>query len=402
MNRKVSLGVCISLIIVAITATFSITMVASQQIYNKIISNISQRSQIYYSVDEINQVVLNNYYGSVEDIKNLNAALAEGYINGLDDSGSRYLTAAEYSAYTAKLEGGVTGIGVETAYNYVTGQFVITHVYAGSPAENVGLKSGDVITAIQNETVTRSNYAALQENLYGNMLSSVQIEFERGEETKIVDAMLGFSIPGVRGGLKGDVGYIRINGFYKNTADEFKKLIVSLEEQGAESFVFDVRNTSEGTIDYAAEVIDVIVPTVSGNIAVAKKNNGEIYNNKVYTSENSSVNKPIAVLVNSGTAGPAELFACDLRDISQAYVIGTTTAGIGTMQELFPLEDGGAVLLTVALIEPKNGADAVYNEKGVEPTVEVTLLTGDESNIELLASEQDNQLVTAINMLSSN
>ena len=120
-----------------------------------------------------------------------------------------------------------------------------------------------------------------------------------------------------------------------------------------------MRNTSEGTIDYAAQVIDVIVPTVSGNIAVAKKNNGEIYNNKVYTSENSSVNKPIAVLVNSGTAGPAELFACDLRDISQAHIIGTRTAGIGTMQELFPLEDGGAVLLTVALVEPKNGAEFV-------------------------------------------
>lgn len=401
MNKKVSLGVCISLIIVAVTATFSITMVASQQIYNRIISNISQRSQIYSSVDEINQIISNYYYGTVDDVNVLNAALSEGYINGLGDSGSRYLTASEYAAYTSKLEGGVKGIGVETAYNYGTGEFVITHVYAGSPAETVGLKALDVITAIQNKTVTRGNYAVLSESLYGDILSSVQIEYERDGETKVVEPMLGFAIPGVIGELRGDVGYIRISGFYKNTADEFKKMIASLEEQGAESFVFDVRNTSEGTIEYAAQVIDVIVPTVSGNLAVAKDKSGEIYNNKVFTSESSSVNKPIAVLINSYTSGPAELFACDLRDISQAHVIGTKSAGIGTMQEIFTLEDGGAVLLTVAVIEPKNGAEAAYNEKGIEPTVEVTLLTGDEANIALLTPEQDNQLATAINMLSN-
>lgn len=401
MNKKVSLGVCISLIIVAVTATFSITMVASQQIYNRIISNISQRSQIYSSVDEINQIISNYYYGTVDDVNVLNAALSEGYINGLGDSGSRYLTASEYAAYTSKLEGGVKGIGVETAYNYGTGEFVITHVYAGSPAETVGLKALDVITAIQNKTVTRGNYAVLSESLYGDILSSVQIEYERDGETKVVEPMLGFAIPGVIGELRGDVGYIRISGFYKNTADEFKKMIASLEEQGAESFVFDVRNTSEGIIEYAAQVIDVIVPTVSGNLAVAKDKSGEIYNNKVFTSESSSVNKPIAVLINSYTSGPAELFACDLRDISQAHVIGTKSAGIGTMQEIFTLEDGGAVLLTVAVIEPKNGAEAVYNEKGIEPTVEVTLLTGDEANIALLTPEQDNQLATAINMLSN-
>lgn len=401
MNKKVSLGVCISLIIIAITATFAVTMVASQQIYNKIISNISQRSQIYSSVDEINQIISNYYYGTVEDVNAMNAALSEGYINGLGDSTSRYLSASEYSAYTAQLEGGVTGIGVETAYNYTTGEFVITHVYEGSPAETVGLRALDVITAIQDITVTRNNYASLSGNLYGSLLSSVQVEYERDGETKVVEPMLGFSIPSVIGELKGDVGYIRISGFYKNTADEFKSMIDKLEEQGAASFVFDVRNTSDGSIDYAAEVIDVIVPTVSGNIAVAKAKDGSIYKEKTYTSENSSVNKPMAVLVNSYTAGPAELFACDLRDISQAQIIGSKTAGVGTMQELFALEDGGAVLLTVALIEPKNGADAVYNEKGITPTVEVTLLSGDEANLDLLTDDQDNQLTTALNILSN-
>ncbi len=399
MNKKISLGICISLILVSIAATFAVTMVISQNIYNGIISNISQRSQMYDSVDEINQIITNNFYGTVKDQNQLNASLAEGYINGLGDANSRYLDAEEHSAYKEKLESGLTGIGVETVYDYKNSKLVITHVYENSPAESAGLKAMDVITAIQNVTVTRKNYASLTKNLYGSLLSSVQVEYERNGETKTVEPLLGFEIPSVISRVYGNVGYIRITGFYKNTAEDFKAAIDNLLGNGATSFVFDVRNTSEGTIDYAAQVIDVISPAISGNIAVAKDKKGEIYKDKIYTAENNSVNKPMVVLINSYTTGPAELFACDLRDISQAQLVGTKTAGVGTMQELFALEDGGAVLLTVALIEPKGGEKSVYNEVGVDPTTEVTLISGEDTDPALLTLEQDSQLSAALNML---
>ena len=228
---------------------------------------------------------------------------------------------------------------------------------------------------------------------------TVEIEYERDGETKEVEPMRGFSIPGVSGRLESNVGYIKINGFYKNTASEFKETVEKLIEKGAESMIFDVRNTYSGTIEYAAQVIDVIVPAISENIAVAKGKNGE--NKKVFTAENNSVTMPFVVLVNGSTSGPAELFACDLRDISQAQIVGTRTAGVGTMQELFALEDGGAVLLTVALVVPKGGEAAVYNEKGIEPTVEVSLNAGYTVNLSLLTVEEDNQLSTALNMLAA-
>ena len=401
MNKKISLGLCISLIIIAVAATFAATMVVSKQIFSNIISNISQRSQTYESVDEISKIISNYYYGSVDDQSRLNASLAEGYVNGLSEGSNIYLSSAEYSAYTAKLEGGVSGIGVETAYNYQTGQFVITYVYEGSPAEKAGLKAKDAITAIDNTAVTMSNYISMRDLLYGSRLSTVTVEYERNGETKVVEPMLGFSIPSVSSRLIGNVGYIKISGFYKNTAEEFKAAAEKLIEQGAESMIFDVRNTSDGSIDYAARTIDVIVPAISDNIAVAKDKNGNVYKKKIYTAENSSITMPFIVLINNYTSGPAELFACDLRDISQAQLVGTKTAGIGTMQELFPLEDGGAVLLTVALIEPRAGEAAVYDGVGIEPTVEVTLNSGDPLNIDLLAQAEDNQLSTAVNMLAA-
>ena len=400
MNKKISVGLCISLVIIFVTLTFAVTMVASKQIFSGIMNNISQRSQAYQSVDEISQIVSNYFYGSVSDQNRLNAALSEGYVNGLGDPNSKYLNASEYASYTEMLKGGITGVGIETAYNYQNAEFVVTYVYEGSPAEKAGLQALDVITAIDNTTVTMSNFAQLQNMLYGNILSSVSVEYERDGETKVEEIMLGFAIPGVKSKAYGNVGYIKISGFYKNTAAEFKAAVEKLIANGAESLIFDVRDVSSGTIDYAAQVIDVIVPAISDNIAVAKGKDGNVYKDKIYTAENTSFSMPFAVLVNGGTSGPAELFACDMRDISQAHVIGTRTAGNGTMQELFALEDGGAVLLTVALVEPKGGAAAVYDKIGVEPTVEVTLNTSG-YNSELLSAEQDNQLSTALNMLAS-
>ena len=135
MNKKISLGICISLIIIAVTATFAITMVISGKVYNGIVSDISRRSGSFDSVVEIHEIVGNYYYGEIEDSNKLNSALARGFVNGLDDSNCIYLDASEYSAYENKLTGGIKGIGVETAFHYQTGNFVITHVYEDSPAK---------------------------------------------------------------------------------------------------------------------------------------------------------------------------------------------------------------------------------------------------------------------------
>lgn len=399
MNRKISLGLCISLIIISVTATFAVTMVVSKQIYNNIISGISQRSLTYESLDEISGIVSNNYYfSSAEDRNRINSALVEGYVEGLGDAKSVYFDAAEYAEYTAMIDGGLTGVGVETAFDYQKNSFVITQVYEGSPAEKVGLKALDVITAVDNQTVTMGNYLQLSEKLYGAMLTTVQVEYMRDGETKVVEPMRGFSIPSVTGRLEQNVGYIKINGFYKNTASEFEETAEKLIEQGAESMIFDVRNTYNGTIEYVAQVIDVVVPAIDGKIASIKEKSGK---EQIFSSKTGSITMPFVVLVNGATSGPAELFACDLRDISQAQIVGTKTAGVGTVQKLFTLDNGGAVLLTTAIVEPNAGEAAVYNGIGISPTVEVTLTAGYTVSLSLLTVEQDNQLSTAIEMLAA-
>ncbi len=390
------MGLCLSLVITAIAATFAVTMVFSKQIYNGIISNISQRSHTYENAEEINRIISNYFYGDMDEYNNnLSAALAEGYVNGLSDGNSYYMTASEYAEYTEKTESGITGCGIEAAYDYTADDFVVTYVYEDSPAYGEGIRAGDVITAINNNTVTRSDFQKLSADLYGTKLKTVSVEYSRDNETKTADVMLGYRIPSVTGRIEGTVGYIRISRFYKNTADELKTMLESLKDKGAEGIVIDLRNTSEGTVKYAADAIDVIVPGSTGYIATTRDKNGK---ETTFTAESSSFVMNFSVLINSRTSGPAELFACDMRDMKQAQLVGTRTAGVGTMQEVFTLDDGSAILLTVALVIPKGGEQAVYDGIGVAPTMEVTL-SSDDSTVLLLSQAEDNQLAAATSLL---
>ncbi|MBQ6466839.1 MAG: PDZ domain-containing protein [Clostridia bacterium] len=400
MNRKISLGLCLSLVIITVAATFAVTMVFSKQIYNRIISNISQRSQSYSNVEEINRIISNNFYGDLSAFNsNLSASLGEGYVNGLQDKNSYYMTASEYMDYNRRLNGEITGVGIETLYDYAAGELVVTYVYEGSSAESEGIRAGDVITAVDDVAVNRSNYDALAAFFTGSRLDSVRIEYMRDDVTKVAQPISNFSIPTVTGRNVNGVGYVRISSFGKNTAAELKSVLEDYKKSGLTAVIIDLRNNREGTIKYAANALDVIISNINGSIAIARHSNGK---EDVFTAENSNFTQfAYAVLINGGTSGPAELFACDMRDILQCVLIGTTTAGVGTMQEVFTLDDGGAIMLTTALIIPRAGENAVYDGVGIAPDAngEITLPVED-ANISLLDEADDNQLNAAVNLLT--
>ena len=399
MNKKISLGLCLSLIVLSVTATFAITMSFSKQIYNGIISNLSQRSHSYESAEEINRLISNYFYGDLAGYNNnLGASVSEGYVNGLNDESSYYMTSDDYTAYLQRVESGTVGIGIETLFDYTKNQLVITYVYEGSSAESEGLQEGDVITAVGGTAVTRANYVSIQKYFTGNKMTSVQIEYLRNKKTKVVQPISSFDIPSIISDEINGVGYVRIKSFYKNTATELKDKLTEFKNDGVEAVVIDLRNTSDGTMPYAAKTLDVILPTINGgNIAIAKDKNGKT--RETFTADNSSFSMSFAVLVNGNTRGPAELFACDMRDVKQAKILGTLTAGVGTMQEVFTLADGSAICLTTALIIPKAGENAVYDGIGIIPDMDVTIGIED-ANIDLLSEDQDTQLNAAINMLS--
>jgi carboxyl-terminal processing protease len=398
MSRKISLGLALFLIVTAVTASFAVTMTFSQRIYNRLITALPERTAMYAEVAELDELVRAEYYGTV-DQRTVNATMADGYIRGLNDPSSFYLTPPAYLAYSDRLEGRVVGVGLTAVFTPETGQVRVTEVSPLSPAANAGMKKGDVIEKIDDDTLTVSNFEEPLAKLTGRRLSNVNVTYRRGESVKTVNLTVGYDTQSVYYELIGETGYIRFSGFYKNTAAQFTKAVDELKKDGAKNLVYDVRSVADGNMEYAAAVADKIVPlAIEGTkaIATAVKEDGSIWT--VVSSDAQDLTIPGVVLINRRTSGPAELFACSLRDFHRAWLIGDKTAGVGKWQHAFRLKDGSAVVLAVALVKPYTSE--AFDGKGLTPDTEVTLTAEQELNLNLLPIEDDLQLQAALQHLA--
>ncbi len=401
MNKRISLGLALALVIMAIAASFAVTMSYSQTIYNKLIPNLSERLDRRYALDDIEELVNAEFYFKPDiDNKALNASIADGYLKGLNDPYSRFLTAEAYREYMDNLEGKVHGIGIIAALNPDTGSIFVVDVTPDSSAAVEGIQKGDEIIKIEGTTVTASNYDSMVAKLQGMSLTTVTLTYRRDTTQTTVNVMIGFEAQTVAYEVDGDIGYIKITKFYKNTALQLEKAIEALKKQEVTGIVFDVRNTSEGTIEYTAKAADVIVPV--GNegrkaIATVYDRDDNIYKKISYpsTANDNELALPMNVLINAGTSGCGELFAASLRDYIKCLLVGEKTAGNDTFQSVETLSDGSAVVLTVATVK----AYLSTYEDGLMPDTQVELLDQENIGLDLLQRQDDNQYQKAKSLL---
>lgn len=398
MNRKISLGLALALIFLAIAGTVAVTAAVTMRVYNSIIKDLPSRTSLYSTVSEIDDIVRNNYFGEINDSL-LNADLSEGYASGIGDRYSYYMTAAEYAVYLDEMQGQMVGVGANVFYDPTDAGLYVSAVSENSPAALAGLQKGDRIVSINEEAVTAYNYTELMENLTGDRLSSVTVTFSRDGASQTVNLVKGYTAQTVFTSLNGTVGYVQITAFYATTASQLEAAVETLSENGATSLIFDLRGCSAGTTEYAANTLDVLVPVASegsGALATAYSKDGSV--RRTFTAAASSVSMSMMVLVNGETAGPAELFACDLRDYGMARLIGETTAGNGCLQEVFALSDGGAIILTTAEIHPYISES--YNQVGIVPDEEVVLSSEKAVRLPLLEQADDDQYQRAYSLLT--
>ncbi len=401
MNKKISLGLALALVFISIAVTVSITMAVSMRSYNSIIKDLPSRFKLYSTVSELDDMVRSNYYGEINDAL-LSADLSSGYAKGLGDRHSYHMTAAEYAIYQDELAGKKIGIGIIPFYHPTEMAIYVAEVSENSPAAMAGLTKGDKITEINEEPVTAYNYNELMQKLTGDNLSTVVLTYQHADGSVLHSSVVkGYNAQTVYTSLNDMVGYIKITEFYDTTAGQLKKAVDDLMNQGATSLIFDLRGCQNGTIAAATSTLDVLVPVAgegTGALATAKAKDGTV--KKTFTAEADSVSMPMEVLVDRETSGPAELFACDLRDYGKAQLIGETTAGNGTMQEAFPLSDGGAIVLTMALIEPY--VSEPYNGSGLTPDHAVELSAEKRAILPVLPQEEDEQYQKAFSLLTKN
>ncbi len=381
MNKKISLGVAVAIVIAFVTATFAITMSVSQRIYNRLISNLQDRAASYALIDELDAVVRENYYGLISE-SSRDEGMLEGYVDSLNDSSSYYLSPSAYATYQASMKGEINGIGINSTFDFDSGYIKVTSVLEGSTAYNAGIREGDLISVIDGEAVNQDNYLELTEGLNGNKLTSIKITFVRNNTPKTVSVMMGYSAKSVYSKTIGSSTlYIRIDGFYGNTAQQLNAIIETMPDD-VDSIIFDLRGTKDGSIQYTCDALKLLVPIASdgsGALATEVDKNGK----ETYYASNSQciTGYKIAVLTNGATQCCGELFACDLRDFGMAVLVGTKTAGNANVQKAFSLSDGSGIVLTVGKVKPY--ITESFEKTGLEPDIMVEYAETEDSDTQI-------------------
>lgn len=366
MNKKISLGVTLTFIILAVALTFSITMLVSWNTFNKHVYNVNERQAMYSKLTEIDQKVRQNYNGEIDE-QELNDAIAEGYISGLGDPYAQYFTAEEYQEYLDSSAGVKVGVGITVGMDE-NDRAIVRNVYSGSPAEAVGIKENDELVEVDGKAVSEVGIQAAAELLKGEIGQKVTLTVRRDEQELAFNMELKhFETISVTGEIINNIGIIRITEFNNNTYEQFTTLLEDYQNQNVAGLVFDVRNNSGGTLEAVSRVLDVLLPT--GTIVTAEYKDGST--EVLYTSDANDVKLPMAVVANGGTASAAELFTAALRDYQKASFIGTQTYGKGIMQNTQKLTDGSAIRITVAKYNPPKSEN--FDGVGLTPDKEVTL-----------------------------
>ena len=376
MNRKISVGMAVTIVILAMTVTFSITMLIAMRLFDSTVSSVKEKESMYNKVAEVDRYVRSNDYYPIDETV-LYDRLTAGYLLGTGDKYARYYSAIAYTELMNQQSGKVMGIGVELGIDQ-TGYAKVTKVYEDSPAQEAGIVAGDYITAIDGtEVKSLSGVDAVQARLQGEAGTTVNVTWLNSEAaSKTADLThSGYTSTTVDYQMLDSVGYIKIRQFDGSTPSELDYAIRSLTASGAQSFVFDLRDNGGGVLDDAVSCIDLIAP--EGTVAYAEDKNGN--RTIIGSSDNESrVDLPIVCLVNGNTASAAELFAASLHTMNGARLVGTTTMGKGTIQSSPQrLSDGSAVSITVAKLLCGDGTS--FDGTGLSVDVE-RALSADEAN----------------------
>ncbi|MBE6775297.1 MAG: PDZ domain-containing protein [Ruminococcaceae bacterium] len=390
MNKKISLGVAVSLFILVAALASAITLGVVSSEYNSILKGLPEKIERYEILDELDDVINSNYYGKSE-AKDLEQAIAQGYVEGLGDKSSLYMTADRYKEYLSEVNGDMFGIGVEYTKTK-SGYIEITKVYDGSPAENSGLRAGDVIVAFDGIRIDVNNYDEMKAKLEGDKLTSVNIIYTRdGTETNVT-VVKGYEAQSVFTGAYNGVGYLEITDFYPSTAEQTQQAIEKFLSSEISAVVVDLRKNTSGNYEQAMKTLDVFVPMSDSQRAAATvlDENGSTV--KTFSTLSGEVSLPVAVLVSGETQKAAELFACNIRDFNKGMIFGTgNTKGSAMMQEIFELSKGSAVLLTTGTVMPYKSES--FNGTGITPDY----ITEASSGSDVL--EEDGQFLYAVSVL---
>ncbi|MBQ8254420.1 MAG: PDZ domain-containing protein [Clostridia bacterium] len=404
MKKRFSILTVIVSVLVAVILTFNVTFVVMNVQHNKEINGLLAKNDYLSTLMTVEQVIKENYLGDVDD-EELKHAVIRGYLSGIGDKYSQYMTASEYDEYLEEFRGNAVGIGVNVLYENLTKTMEVIEVYANSPAEKSGILVGDFIVGVDGTRVSEADYYDVLDLIKGEKGTSVTITVSRaGVESDLVCVRDDVEVKTVKYRVYSKdptIGIIRISSFAADTPKDFKAAVEELKTNGCTKFIFDVRNNGGGELNSIVTTLDYLLP--SGKLAYIRYASGK---ETSYDSNAAFLDASVAVLVNENTASAAELFAAALRDYAKegkydATLVGDqSTYGKGVFQSMFLLPDGSAFKFTTGRYDPPCGVN--YDGVGVIPD-NIVELSEEAQKIGYykLTDDTDNQLAVAAQVLAS-
>lgn len=317
----------------------------------------------------------------------------EGMINALGDEQSSYMDPDMYRQANIPLEGSYEGIGawVDSESEFLT----IIAPMPGSPAELVGLKSGDVVIAVDGEDMTGIDGSLVIRKVIGPAGTKVVLTVVRkgvAEPLEFEITRANISVPSAESRMiDGDIAYVRLYTFGQSSTDELRKALRELMAQDPKGLILDLRGNGGGFLSTAIEVASQFIP--DGVIMTEHFGDGRI---QTYEADRGGLatDVPLVVLIDGGSASASEIVAGAIQDRDRGKLVGETSFGKGSVQNWVPLQsDGGAVRVTIARWYTPNGR--LIDKTGLEPDVVVHRTDDDVLN------NRDPQLDRAVEILHS-
>ena len=319
----------------------------------------------------------------------------KGYVEGLNDEYSEYITKEEMEEYMEDTTGKYVGIGVYITNNTKTNQIVVLMPMKESPAEEAGIKSGDIITKIDGVAYTGEELNKASSALKSEEGTKAQIEILRdGEIINLEVERREVKVNCIETEvLENKIGYIEISTFDDGFYDEFKQKWEELKEKNITSLIIDLRNNGGGIVDEAVNIADMMIEKDKTILITSNKDKTEEITK---AKQEKIIDIPIVILVNENTASASEILTASVRENNEnVKIVGTTTYGKGIIQTLFKLTDGSGIKLTTNAYYTPNHNE--IHKVGIKPDIEVELPEGE--SFYSVKMENDTQLQKAIEIL---
>ena len=398
-ERKNKIYKIIMIVVIAVFITFMVTSISLYTYFvNNPISITSKSSSsskdIAGTLQKYKEIIDKYYLGDVDEEK-LKEGAIKGYIEGLGDPYTEYISADEMEDYLSDTMGNFVGIGIYMVKNTEKGKIQVLAPIKGSPAEKAGIQAGDLILTVDGVDYSADEMTIASNKIKGEEGTTVTIEVLRGTETKKYELKREkVKVNQVEGKvLSNNIGYINFTSFDETTADDFKAKFEELNKQGIKSLIIDLRNNGGGIVDQELQIADYVADKDSVLLYEVDKNNKETVKK---AKTDPIINMPIIILTNENTASASEILAGALKDLGKAKTVGTTTYGKGVIQQILKLSDGSGLKVTIEEYQTPNRNK--IHKIGIAPDEEVKL-PDSVTNVLNVTESEDTQLQKAIEML---